>query len=567
MNFPMAFYDKSPKYSKNQLGSLHYGTAGFRTRAENLGHVAYRVGIIAALRSRVRNGQAIGVMITASHNPEDDNGIKIVDPMGEMLEGAWETYATDMVNTPDASLEQFLQRVIATHQVNLKAKSLVFLGWDTRPSSLSLSIATSDGVESMGGKLNSIGLTSTPIIHFLVMCWNTNEEYGRANEAGYYSKLSSAFNHVHNVDEPKKLYTPEISVDCANGVGALVLKKMIHFLQELQSSSSPNKKSLKINLFNDLVFVKDVLNNECGADFVKVQQKIPIMKKKDGSSLHVIPNARYASVDGDADRIIYYYVDDSGIFHLLDGDRIAILVAGYLKELIKKTGINIQVGLVQTAYANGSSTKYAIEKLNIPVAWTLTGVKHLHHKAKEFDIGVYFEANGHGTVLFNSRTVEHLTKLLVDERNGLSEDQKANLKKLLVVRDVINETVGDAIADLLLVEAILYDSDWNIQQWLNLYDDLPNRQLKVSLQDCSVVKTEGADVKCIAPAGLQQKINSLVKNYPSGRAFIRPSGTENFVRIYAEADSQKNADSLAAEVAQAVHSLAGNVGDLYEHPL
>ena len=28
-----------------------------------------------------------------------------------------------------------------------------------------------------------------------------------------------------------------------------------------------------------------------------------------------------------------------------------------------------------------------------------TGVKHLHHKAKEFDIGVYFEANGHGTVL------------------------------------------------------------------------------------------------------------------------------------------------------------------------
>lgn len=27
-----------------------------------------------------------------------------------------------------------------------------------------------------------------------------------------------------------------------------------------------------------------------------------------------------------------------------------------------------------------------------------TGVKYLHHKAKEFDIGIYFEANGHGTV-------------------------------------------------------------------------------------------------------------------------------------------------------------------------
>ena len=54
---------------------------------------------------------------------------------------------------------------------------------------------------------------------------------------------------------------------------------------------------------------------------------------------------------------------------------------------------------MQTAYANGSSTKYLTESLKIPVACTKTGVKHLHHKAKEFDIGVYFEANGHGTVL------------------------------------------------------------------------------------------------------------------------------------------------------------------------
>jgi phosphoacetylglucosamine mutase len=30
-----------------------------------------------------------------------------------------------------------------------------------------------------------------------------------------------------------------------------------------------------------------------------------------------------------------------------------------------------------------------------------TGVKHLHHEAEKYDIGVYFEANGHGTVLFN----------------------------------------------------------------------------------------------------------------------------------------------------------------------
>lgn len=70
-------------------------------------------------------------------------------------------------------------------------------------------------------------------------------------------------------------------------------------------------------------------------------------------------------------------------------------------ELLSKTKVNLKLGLVQTAYANGASTDYIQETLNVPVACTPTGVKHLHHRAQEFDIGVYFEANGHGTVVFS----------------------------------------------------------------------------------------------------------------------------------------------------------------------
>ena len=40
----------------------------------------------------------IGVVITASHNPEEDNGVKLVDPLGEMLEATWEKHATALAN-------------------------------------------------------------------------------------------------------------------------------------------------------------------------------------------------------------------------------------------------------------------------------------------------------------------------------------------------------------------------------------------------------------------------------------------------------------------------------------
>lgn len=89
-----------------------YGTAGFRADAATLDAVVHRTAILAALRSLHCGGQAMGVMVTASHNPEGDNGVKVADPSGGMLAAHWEKYATQLAN---AETEEELWQVGVRH--------------------------------------------------------------------------------------------------------------------------------------------------------------------------------------------------------------------------------------------------------------------------------------------------------------------------------------------------------------------------------------------------------------------------------------------------------------------
>ncbi len=52
--------------------------------------------------------------------------------------------------------------------------------------------------------------------------------------------------------------------------------------------------------------------------------------------------------------------------------------------------------------------------------YAATGVKHLHEKAEHYDIGIYYEANGHGTVIFEKNFLLKLDALV--ENRSLIEN-------------------------------------------------------------------------------------------------------------------------------------------------
>jgi len=296
------------------------------------------------------------------------------------------------------------------------------------------------------------------------------------------------------------------------------------------------------------------LNHACGADFVKSKQCLPDGYENEPT---VQPGSLLCSFDGDADRIVFYYVTgpvrDPASFHLLDGDKIATLATDFISELVREARLDITVGCVQTAYANGASTAYLTQQ-HVPVTCTKTGVKHLHHAAKEYDIGVYFEANGHGTVLFSPRAMVAMG--LISSSNEASPSSTEALDRLRLLTVLINQTVGDALSDMLLVLVILAARRWGAAEWDNCYSDLPNRLTKVSVPDRTLFTTTDAERRLSSPVGLQDKIDELVQRTPQGRSFVRPSGTEDCVRVYAEAETSEEAERLAQAVEHLVKTAA-----------
>lgn len=202
-------------------------------------------------------------------------------------------------------------------------------------------------------------------------------------------------------------------LDCANGIGG---KSFPHFAKLIE----PYLQTRIINNDNP-----SQLNDHCGADFLKTTKKFPLCYDE---SL-----GRYCvSFDGDADRVILY-VNREGKLGLIDGDKIAALLTIFYTCLLKRLqdateklnndlsnlevalDFNWSIGLVQTYYANSAAADYLQKNYGVKPVLAATGVKYLHEKAEHFDVGIYFEANGHGTVIFNDTKVKKIEVLLQHE--------------------------------------------------------------------------------------------------------------------------------------------------------
>ena len=549
-----------------------YGTAGFRTEATLLRSTCFRAGAFAAARAIAHGGKTTGMVVTASHNPGRDNGVKLVEPDGGTLPMALERAAEALANAGDddavaqiEALREAAKRVVEeeptpTPTPTEEAKTpRVLVARDTRESGRALADETLAGVRAMGVEAVDCGIATTPQLHYYVLATNSGAP---DSEHDYYARLAAGYaalteeeeeeedEDVENIERApgsRVDASPPLVIDCADGVGAQKLKLL---------GDAVEPYGLTFDLRNRGDAADSSLNDGCGSDYVQKMKAPP--KRGDFGSLK--SGTRCVSVDGDADRLIYFETREDGDVDLFDGDQIAVLIATHLNELVESAApflTDVTVGVVQTAYANGASTRHLVETLGSAPVCVPTGVKHLHHAAEQLDIGVYFESNGHGTALFSETTKKKIEDATVE---ALVQRSMPHVKALLALahcQRCINPAVGDAMSGILLVEGIL--RRLKTTKLPRPYADLPSRQTKIVVPDRTKIKTEDAERRVREPKSLQDAIDEALRvraaTDASVRAFVRPSGTEDCVRLYVEGEQDESVDILTARIRDACETV------------
>lgn len=124
----------------------------------------------------------------------------------------------------------------------------------------------------------------------------------------------------------------------------------------------------------------------------------------------------------------------------------------------------------------------------------------------------YFEANGHGTVLFSDpalATIKSAYKGLVD---GDISPTATAIRDLQSAINLINQTVGDAMSDLLLVLAIM------AKVTSSQFNSPPCRTTRIALPCARVTR-------CHVPTSCRNALtNSARVGLYGSHAWMRPSG-------------------------------------------
>ena len=407
-------------------------------------------------------------------------------------------------------------------------KRKILLGRDTRLSGSMLDAALISGITSSGGDVYELGVTTTPSISYLVE--NGDFDYGVMISASHNPFFDNGIKifapNGEKLDNETELkieeYIDRLVDDLPlipnQGLGRLIIAKDLieKYLDYIASKAVGDLKKIKIaidcahgsacatakKLFADRLKLKvDIFNDKFNGTDIN----------DNCGSTHLdwlcnkVKEGKYdigIAFDGDADRCLF--VDHEG--HVVDGDATMFINARYLRDHKRLKEDKI----VMTVMSN-LGLKKALEKDGFGYEEVAVGDKYVQARLKEKHLSLGGEQSGH--VIFN-------------EDLNTGDGQLTAIHTL----NVLGET-GKSLKELA--------SDYVIYP--------------------QVLKNVGVSNKeaIIQHVGLKELIAKLEGELNgNGRILVRPSGTEQLVRVMVEAKSLDICEKIADELVKYVNGLS-----------
>ena len=550
-NYNNTLYKKLESTKIFASKKIKYGTSGFRYNASVLEYISFRCGIFVGLISKKTSPKFWGMVLTASHNGYKDNGVKIIDTHSHLLSLENEKILEKFVNNRN------FEESLADLKSDLKIEEygclgFVFLGHDTRDSAGRLVDSFVEGVRFVKSEFVNLKFVTTPQVYFYVQYKNNfldnkldlwNEKDLDIFKSYYFEFFSKQFNDIKKLLEKKKKNVKEkVFFDCSKGIGAFSIVKF---------DKSCLFDFIDLEIINKKGKVEE-LNHLCGAEHVHKKSLAPV---------NLSENAQYGvSLDGDADRIIYFNVitksdgenekkDQDNIkiqkdnindkdnknkqisIEVIDGDKmIAIQVKCILKILKKLVKIeDFSMAVVITQYSNYALVNY-LKKKNVNIIITPTGVKYTHIEAMKYDVGIYFESNGHGTLMIKEKFLEK-----IKTKFDLENQEQLLAWKILNFR---NNYTGDAVFNFLQIELFLKYLNFSKKQFARIFEYKKHLTYKLKVKNKENLICDEIKAEIIKPVDLRTFIEKICEEFKKYdlRIYIRASGTEDVLRVHLEWD-------------------------------
>lgn len=413
---------------------------------------------------------------------------------------------------------------------NLNKNKLKFIiGSDTRESKDMFTNAISYGVTEEGCDMINVGVLPTPAIAYLVKLYGLDGAFIVSA-----SHNPSEYNGIKVLDKEGFKLSDELELECEKIIlndfkmdesikekGTFVNDPTAieHYVNYLVSTVDEKFRNIKILIDTANGASYETANkvfSELGCNYTIINNNPDGKNINDNAgSTHIeglqekVVEGNYdigIAYDGDADRCIL--VDEKG--NVIDGDFIIAIIGNELKKEGKLTN-NTVVG---TIMSNMGLKKFCEEK-DINFVDTKVGDKYVLREMLKEGYIIGGEQSGH-----------------------------------IIFKELAN--TGDGELTSLQILNIMAKENKKLSELASIMRKYPQKMINVEVTKEGKESFEKSD-----------EIKEVIKSYEDklgdrGRVNVRPSGTENLIRVMFEGETQEEVDSLCQELASYIEKKLGS---------